>query len=114
MALDHRVSFVPRFVRELVGATSATEPTDVGVDDAVVLFADITGSTDLAERLAELGPGGVEEMASRINAFLGLMIDAIEAWGGDITGFAGDALVASWPRMAICGRARAQNCRFGR
>lgn len=62
-----------------------------------VLFADISGFTALTERLAEEGPEGVETLTSVLNDYFGRMVNAIEAHGGDVVKFAGDALLALWP-----------------
>ena len=64
---------------------------------AAVLFADIAGSTALAERLAEHGPVGAEELSRLLNTYLGELIEMITAYGGDVSQFAGDALLALWP-----------------
>ena len=65
--------------------------------DAAVLFADISGFTALAEALARRGPAGVEELTRVLNVHFGRLIDMIDSHGGDITKFAGDALLALWP-----------------
>lgn len=89
-------SFVPRYVVEQLAAAGRIEPVDLRLDQATLLFADITGSTAMGENLAQLGRGGAEEMARRLNEFFGALIDAVHAHGGDITGFAGDSLMAYW------------------
>ena len=38
---------------------------------AAVLFADISGFTPLAERLARRGPAGAEELSALLNAYFG-------------------------------------------
>lgn len=63
---------------------------------AAVLFADISGFTPLAERLAKRGPAGAEELSGLLTAYFGKLIDVVNAHGGDIVKFAGDALVAVW------------------
>src|SRR5689334_22290030 len=59
---------------------------------AALLFADISGFTALTERLAQNGPAGVEELTRLLNVSFGQMLDLIEAHGGDVVKFAGDAL----------------------
>jgi class 3 adenylate cyclase len=58
------------------------------------LFADISGFTPLAERLArELGPRrGVEELTQRLNTVYDALITQVERFGGSVISFAGDAI----------------------
>ena len=65
-----------------------------------MLVIDITGFTALTERLAERGPGGAETLASILNLSFGDVIERIHARGGDVVSFAGDAIIAVWPRAA--------------
>lgn len=69
--------------------------------NCVVLFADISGFTALTERLAIRGPAGVEELTHLLNSYLGQLIDLISLYGGDIVKFAGDALLAIWPKETL-------------
>jgi class 3 adenylate cyclase len=64
---------------------------------AAVLFADVSGFTALGERLAKHGLIGAEELAQLLNDCFGQMIDLIHHYGGEVTKFAGDALLALWP-----------------
>ena len=59
-------------------------------------MADISGSTALAERLAERGPTGVETLSRLLNAYFGKLIEITAAHGGDVVKFAGDGLLAMW------------------
>src|SRR5512135_568810 len=59
---------------------------------AAALFADISGSTALAERLAERGAAGAEELSRALNTYFGELIEIIAAHGGDVAQFAGDGL----------------------
>jgi hypothetical protein len=63
---------------------------------AAVMFADISGFTALTELLARQGPAGVERVAAGLNGYFGRLIAIIEAHGGDVVKFAGDALTAVW------------------
>lgn len=63
---------------------------------AAMLFADISGFTVLAERLAQRGPEGAEELSDFLNRTFDELITLIIALGGDIVTFAGDALLALW------------------
>lgn len=65
--------------------------------EMAVLLADVAGFTALTERLAESGPAGAERIAELIERRFGALIEMIDRHGGDITHFAGDAIVAIWP-----------------
>ncbi len=58
-----------------------------------LLFADVSGSTALAERLTVLGREGAEIVTGILNAFFDAMLQIIEAAGGDLLTFGGDALL---------------------
>jgi len=93
--------FVPAIVTERL----ARSGRDVAGPDSwrttgVALVIDITGFTALTERLAEQGPGGAETLASILNESFGDVIERIHARGGDVVSFAGDAILAVWPRAA--------------
>ncbi len=65
--------------------------------DAAVLIADVVGFSILAERLAQAaGNASAEELTRRIDACLAPVVDGIVAHGGDVLGFAGDAVLAAW------------------
>ncbi|MGD9028715.1 MAG: adenylate/guanylate cyclase domain-containing protein, partial [Anaerolineae bacterium] len=63
---------------------------------AAVLFADISGSTELADRLARQGSEGAEQLVQLLNCYFERLIAVVTAHGGDIVKFAGDALLACW------------------
>jgi class 3 adenylate cyclase len=96
--LDTLTSYVPAFIaRQLVDNPSPLTAPKSERLSAAILFADISGFTALAERLAERGPIGVEELTRILNTYFGRLIDLIVSHGGDVVKFAGDALVAIWP-----------------
>ncbi|HMO57949.1 MAG TPA: adenylate/guanylate cyclase domain-containing protein, partial [Roseiflexaceae bacterium] len=66
---------------------------------AAVLFADVSGFTALSEQLA-LSRGardGAEELTQILNRYFSRMIDLLEAAGGEVVQFSGDALLAVFP-----------------
>jgi class 3 adenylate cyclase len=65
---------------------------------AAVLFADISGFTPLADRLAQRGPAG-EELSGLLNAYFGQLTALIAAHAGEVITFAGDGLLAAWPAI---------------
>lgn len=86
--------YVPAFVRRQL-AISGAAPWSIDTQ-GVVLFADVSGSTALAERLAERGAAGAEDLGEILSRFFGVLIDVIERHGGDVIKFAGDGLFALW------------------
>jgi class 3 adenylate cyclase len=96
--VDRLTGFVPGLVLRRLAANPSpiTEPTAERCA-AAVLFADISGFTVLAEELARDRVDGAERLADLLNQTFSLLIDVIEAHGGEITKFAGDALLAIWP-----------------
>src|SRR5215831_20099954 len=64
---------------------------------AAVFFADISGFTPLAERLARRGPAGAEDLSGLLNAYFGQLTALIAAHAGEVVTFAGDGLLAAWP-----------------
>ncbi|NTU80256.1 MAG: tetratricopeptide repeat protein [Chloroflexales bacterium] len=64
---------------------------------AAVLLADVSGFTALTEALANYGAGGVEELTTLLNRYFSRMIGILEAAGGEVVQFSGDALMAMFP-----------------
>jgi adenylate cyclase len=62
--------------------------------EGTALFADIAGFTALTSELTNaLGPRrGIEVLAERVNEVYESLIDAVEGCGGNVVGFAGDAI----------------------
>ncbi len=58
------------------------------------LFADVTGFSTLASRLAdELGPRrAAEELLQRMNRVFAALLGSVHAYGGSVIGFAGDSI----------------------
>ena len=106
-AANAREGWLPRTLlallqRGLVAAAPAGETVE-----AVVLLADVSGFTALTERLAESGADGAEKLSEIFNARFSGLIDTLGRHGGDITHFAGDAIVAIWPLASAGSRAGA-------
>ncbi|MEM7034606.1 MAG: adenylate/guanylate cyclase domain-containing protein [Chloroflexota bacterium] len=95
--LETLASYVPRIIQERISDNGFDElgPLIEPVS-AAILFADISGFTALTERLAQAGPAGAEELTAILNAYFGKLIRIIDAYGGDVVKFAGDALLALW------------------
>jgi class 3 adenylate cyclase len=95
--LETLVSYVPRRLlrRFACGEGGAPEP-GFEVFSGALLFVDISGFTDLTERLARKGPGGTEELTFILNSYVGRLLDLISDHGGDTLKMAGDGLVVAW------------------
>lgn len=65
--------------------------------EAAVLFADVFGFTPLTEALGQKGSEGPEELTRLLNRYFGWMVAFIEAEGGEIVKFGGDALTVVFP-----------------
>jgi class 3 adenylate cyclase/tetratricopeptide (TPR) repeat protein len=61
--------------------------------EGALLFADVSGSTALAERLSALGREGTEIVTGALNDFFDTMIAVCDSYGGDLLSFGGDALL---------------------
>ncbi|MCK9685009.1 AAA family ATPase [Scleromatobacter humisilvae] len=97
-----RASYAPAEVWRHALAAPVAEPPPEGeleahVGDAAVMFADITGFTPLATRLARRGDAGAEELYRLLNDYFGKVLALVAAHGGEPLKFAGDALLVLWP-----------------
>lgn len=61
--------------------------------EAVVLFADISGFTDLSEKYQNI-ENGASKLSAVLNLYLGTMVQEILSNNGDIIKYAGDAFLA--------------------
>jgi len=65
--------------------------------ETVVIFADISGFTNLSEACAKRGIQGNEDLAFCINRYMEGMVKFLDQYGGDIIKFVGDAMIVMWP-----------------
>ena len=89
-------SFVPLSVEHFLSLHSAyhllTAPHASPIEGAM-LFVDMSGFTPLSERLSAQGMIGIEGLSKHLNHYFGSMVDIIHRYEGDVTKFAGDALM---------------------
>jgi class 3 adenylate cyclase len=85
--------YIPSYVKQ--GRLPKAATASFGFSGAV-LFADISGFTPLASRLAERGTAGTEELSRALNAYFDRLLSIVDAHGGDPIKFAGDAILAIW------------------
>ena len=65
--------------------------------EAVSIFVDISGFTVMTETLMQHGKEGGEILAETLQGVFTPLVNAIYAYGGILTGFAGDAFTAVFP-----------------
>src|SRR5580700_768027 len=94
--LKHLATYVPRRLLRNFAQRGATLEPRVEQFPAAILFADISGFTDLSERLGRKGPAGTEELSAIINRCFGSMLGPVGRTSGDVLMMAGDALVVAW------------------
>ncbi|XP_058818168.1 adenylate cyclase type 10-like isoform X3 [Topomyia yanbarensis] len=58
-----------------------------------MMFADVSGFTDLSEKFNQPGKGGASKLSQVLNSYLGAMVQEILSHGGDILKFSGDAFL---------------------
>ncbi|HNB51755.1 MAG TPA: AAA family ATPase, partial [Anaerolineales bacterium] len=80
---------VPRFILQKLAAQKFS-----GEFPAASLFVDISGFTALTETLLQEGAVGAEILANTVQAVFDPLIEQIYAFGGFVSGFAGDAFYA--------------------
>lgn len=88
--------FVPNLLRRLL---AYGEPDDTPHADPLavaLLFADISGFTALMEHHVRRGPAGLEDMTRILGDYFERIIVLVTSQGGDVMGFAGDALSVVW------------------
>jgi class 3 adenylate cyclase len=86
-AFSHYLS--PHVVDRLVDETTALR-LGGAARDVTIMFADLSGFTALSERV------GPEALVAETNRYLKLIVDEVEASGGYVDKFIGDAVMAMW------------------
>jgi class 3 adenylate cyclase/tetratricopeptide (TPR) repeat protein len=91
-------AFVPTLIRQRI-ALDPSPPTEPTVEHfrAALLLADLSGFSGLAEKLAQRGPRGAEDLKDVLNSVFGRLVDLVEVHGGQVLRFPGDAALALWP-----------------
>jgi class 3 adenylate cyclase/predicted ATPase len=104
------LAYVPRSIAETLAVRGALLPGYARRLTAVALFADVSGFTPMAEALGVAGRRGSEELTDILNSYFTPMIALLEAYGGDVAKFGGDAMTILFPytsdnRAAVTRRA---------
>lgn len=95
-------AYVPPHIAQEVLSEPAPVPPSAPKGNrfpAAVLFADVSGFTPLTEALAQKGSEGPEELTRLLNRYFSRMIGLIEAEGGQVVRFSGDALTVLFPAI---------------
>ena len=90
----------PVIVRLALAGGRSTIQSDTPLAEhfpAAILFADVSGFTPLTEALAQKGVEGPEELTRLLNTYFSRMIALIEAEGGEVVKFSGDAVTVVFP-----------------
>jgi class 3 adenylate cyclase/tetratricopeptide (TPR) repeat protein len=93
-------AYVPlSLTRAALDGLLSRPPTEPHIErfSAAVLFADVSGFTPLTEALGQKGSEGPEELTRLLNRYFSWMIAFVEAQGGEIVKFGGDALTVVFP-----------------
>jgi class 3 adenylate cyclase/tetratricopeptide (TPR) repeat protein len=90
---EHRVARDPTRFTSRVAAEWGSERGPWQVLDGTLCFVDISGFTNLSERLARRGRIGAEELTEVLNRVFGSMLELAYNRGGSLLKFGGDALL---------------------
>lgn len=85
-------TYLPRLLVQQLLQEHLTSPWLRWVEGSL-LFADLSSSTALAERLKSLGREGTELVTDFLNHIFSAMIDVVHAYDGDLIAFGGDAML---------------------
>ncbi len=90
--------FVPRLALRLLRDAAARPDGSRGTElHASVLLADLSGFTNLVDRLAsQYGNRGAERLQEILNECFGRLTDIVDGAGGEVLCFPGDAALAIW------------------
>ena len=90
-------AYLPRILLRRIAATPDLHLPDETCFAAAVAFVDVSGFTALSTSLADVhGREGGELLQKYINEYFEKMLAIVQAHGGDVVDFAGDAFVALW------------------
>ncbi|HEU5259409.1 MAG TPA: AAA family ATPase [Vicinamibacterales bacterium] len=90
-------ALVPALVRRRFAAHSGAFEPAAEQFDAALLLSDLTGFSAVAETFARRGTRGAEDLKDVLNFFFGRLVDLVDAHGGEVLTFPGDAVLALWP-----------------
>jgi len=86
-------SYLPRQVVIPLLANPQPGQVEGGFTHGTVMFADISGFTQLSEKLSQLGKEGAEEITTIVKRFFAALLRVTDHYGGDLLKFGGDAML---------------------
>ena len=90
---DHYAKFVPEVVKRLVAENPEAPELGKREQDAAFAFLDICGYTTLSEAMA------ADALSRLVERYFSAFLDIIQDFGGEISGTAGDGLLAIFHRV---------------
>jgi class 3 adenylate cyclase len=99
-SVESLASYVPdRVLRHCAAiASEQLAPAQESCCGATV-FCDISGFTDLTQRLVDKGPVGLEELTGILNSYFRNLFSLVHQHGGDTLKVAGDGVLAVWETL---------------
>ncbi|MBV1878125.1 MAG: AAA family ATPase [Pseudomonadales bacterium] len=94
--IDVYAQFLPELIIEKVFEAKLADKAGLEQFSCAVMFADISGFTQLAESFASEGAVGAEKLTGILNDYFSHLVGIILLHGGDVIKFAGDAVLAIW------------------
>jgi DNA-binding response OmpR family regulator len=85
---NHLAKFVPIAVRRVIEENPEAPGLDKREEDLSILFVDVSGYTNLSQRMAQ------EQITTLIERYFSHFLDCIQEEGGDIAEMAGDGVMA--------------------
>lgn len=86
-------TYLPRYLIDSIVADPRPSQVGGGFRYGTVMFADVSGFTEMSEKLSALGKEGAEEITGIVNAYFEAMLEISTNLGGDLLKFGGDALL---------------------
>jgi class 3 adenylate cyclase len=97
-AEDAFAPFVPRWVRERIGSGRPLgDEVELSLSQAGLLLADLSGFTSFAAEACARKDRGAEQVQEVLNSCFGRLADHVQAFGGEVLAFPGDAALGFWP-----------------
>ena len=84
-------------MQETAPLTARRTTPAVSSSDAVLLFADLAGFSDLSARLVASDTRGAEAIHDTLNPMISAIMETVAQHGGLTIGLHGDAVTAVWP-----------------
>ncbi len=92
-------AYVPRIIEKIISDNNLCELPAYfeSLQNAGIIFFDISGFTSITERVTSEGYYGVEVITNILNSYFDIMVPLIHKNGGSIVKFSGDAFLAMFP-----------------